>query len=163
MADERRAAARAERAELEARIAQIERRLGQRESEAAGELADVDQHPADLGTETYDRERDLQRLEEFREELRALDDAIENPHDVPVPAGERLAVDPDDDRTPLDAVEPDPVDLAAIPMGRDETIDKDPQDLDSPGMVYWEGSGEADVGDRDDVELDGERFYRPET
>lgn len=157
MGQDRRRAALAEREDIERRMADIERRLHDRESEAAGELADVDQHPADTGTETYDRERDLQRVETLREELRALDDAIENPYDAPVPASERLAIDPGDDRTPMDEVQPDPVDLAAIPMGREETIDMDPQDLDAPGMLYREG-----VGDPDDTELDVDRRYRPE-
>lgn len=151
---------------IEAEIARIEARLGRRESEAAGELPDADQHPAELGSETYDRERDEQRLEELRERVRQLDDAIEHPGATPPPAGERLTAEvdeeEDDDSTPLDAVEPDPEDLGAIPMGSEEALDKDAQDLDAPGAVYREGAGAPEVGDPDDIELEAERRYRPQ-
>lgn len=162
MAGSREAAARAARDDVERRIAQVEGRLHQREREDAGELTDVDQHAADLGSEVYDREQDVQRLEALRDQLRTLDDAVARPDAVPVPAGERLAPDPDDDTTPLDAVEEDPVDLGAIPMDQEDTIDKDPQDLDAPGSVYQDGDTEPDVGDPDDVDLDVDRRYRPE-
>ena len=155
-------AANAARADVERRIAELEERLHRRESEQAGELTDVDQHAGDLGTELYDREQDEQRLETLREQLRALDDAVARPDAPPVPAGERLAPDPDDDATPLDEVEPDPVDLGSIPMGREGPVDTDPQDLDAPGSVYQEGDTEPDVGEPDGVDLDVDRRYRPD-
>ena len=46
------------------------------ESEAAGELASLDQHPADLGTETFDRERDLSLLEQVVAELDDIEHAL---------------------------------------------------------------------------------------
>jgi hypothetical protein len=162
MADSRQAARLEMRQDIEARIAQIEERLGQRESESAGEFPDVDQHPGELGSELYDRQQDIQRLETLREQLRALDDAAARPGASPVPPGERLPRRPDaDDATPLDEPAPPPPDLAAIPMGRDETLDKDPQDLDAPGMLYREGADAPEVGDPDPDAAPDERRYRP--
>lgn len=46
------------------------------ERESVGELSSADQHPADLGTETFEREKDLSILESLERELRELDAAI---------------------------------------------------------------------------------------
>jgi RNA polymerase-binding transcription factor DksA len=46
------------------------------ETEAAGELATLVQHPADLGTETFDRERDLSLLEQVVAELDDVEHAL---------------------------------------------------------------------------------------
>ena len=48
------------------------------ESEEAslGELSSMDQHPADVGTETFNRERDLSILENVEAELADVDHAI---------------------------------------------------------------------------------------
>jgi hypothetical protein len=162
MADSRQAAQLEMRRDIEARIARLEERLGQRESDSAGELPDVDQHPGELGSELYDRQQDIQRLETLQEQLRALDDAAARPDAPPVPPGERLAARPDaDDATPLDEPAPRPPDLGAIPMGRDESVDKDPQDLDAPGMLSHEGANAPDVGDPDPDAAPDERRYRP--
>jgi len=40
------------------------------------ELNVVDQHPADVGTETHDRSRDLGMLEQVEAELRDIEDAL---------------------------------------------------------------------------------------
>lgn len=40
------------------------------------ELSVVDQHPADVGTETFERERDLSTLEQVEGELGDVDDAL---------------------------------------------------------------------------------------
>jgi RNA polymerase-binding transcription factor DksA len=47
------------------------------ESEAISELSSVDQHQADLGTETFEREKDLSILEQLEEELAELQAALE--------------------------------------------------------------------------------------
>jgi DnaK suppressor protein len=44
--------------------------------ESIGELAGVGQHDADLGTETFERERDLGLLRDFTDQLGAVDDAL---------------------------------------------------------------------------------------
>lgn len=47
------------------------------ENEGLSELSDNDQHPADLGTETFERERDLSLLDALERELRELETALE--------------------------------------------------------------------------------------
>lgn len=149
------------RDEIVARIAELEARLREPEGEGAGELSAVDQHPADRGTELYDREADVQRLDALRDELRHLDDAAANPDAPPVPRGERLQADPEgDDSTPLDRPEP-PEDLSAIPMGKQPKLDPETAPIDAPGMVYSEGSDEPAVGDPDPEQERIEGSYRP--
>jgi RNA polymerase-binding transcription factor DksA len=45
--------------------------------EVVGELSSVDQHEADLGTETFERERDLSILEHVDAQLSDVDRAVE--------------------------------------------------------------------------------------
>ena len=45
--------------------------------ESAGELSSVDQHPGDLGSETFEREKNLSLLEQVDDELVELDAAAE--------------------------------------------------------------------------------------
>ena len=59
------------RAELQPEVAQDEG-AGQDPSE----LSALDQHPADLGTETFEREKDLSLLESTDEQLRDVDRAF---------------------------------------------------------------------------------------
>lgn len=47
------------------------------ESAAAGELADYDQHPADIGTEAFEHEKNLSILESIDEQLKEVDAAFE--------------------------------------------------------------------------------------
>jgi RNA polymerase-binding transcription factor DksA len=47
------------------------------ESDDVSELADYDQHPADTGTETFEREKDLSILEQLENELAELQAALE--------------------------------------------------------------------------------------
>lgn len=47
------------------------------ENESIGELSDNDQHPADTGTETFEREKDLSILESLERELRDLESALQ--------------------------------------------------------------------------------------
>ena len=46
------------------------------EGEQFSELASHDQHPADLGTETFEREKDFSLLEQLEAELEDLDRAL---------------------------------------------------------------------------------------
>jgi RNA polymerase-binding transcription factor DksA len=66
-----------ERHRLTDLIAALEAEGLDAESEAAsiGELADVSQHQADMGSETFERERDLTLLDEFHDGLREVDEA----------------------------------------------------------------------------------------
>lgn len=50
---------------------------GERETSSLQELSSEDQHPADLGTETFNRERDLGTLESLEEELDEVERALE--------------------------------------------------------------------------------------
>ena len=47
------------------------------ESESLGELSDADQHQADVGTETFEREKDLSILERVEAELGDVEHALE--------------------------------------------------------------------------------------
>jgi RNA polymerase-binding transcription factor DksA len=68
-----------ERRRLTDLIAALEAEGLDLESEAAsiGELAEASQHQADLGSETFERERDLTLLDEFRDGLREVNEAAE--------------------------------------------------------------------------------------
>jgi DnaK suppressor protein len=46
------------------------------ESESTGELSSYDQHQADMGTETFEREKDLSILEQVEAELADIDHAL---------------------------------------------------------------------------------------
>lgn len=50
---------------------------GESESASLEELADTDQHPADIGTETFNRERDLATMESVQAELDDVDRALQ--------------------------------------------------------------------------------------
>ena len=65
----------AERAALEDQLARAGEELGESERERAGELADVDQHPADVASETNDRTRAVGRVEELRDRIAAVERA----------------------------------------------------------------------------------------
>ncbi|HEX2700992.1 MAG TPA: TraR/DksA C4-type zinc finger protein [Acidimicrobiales bacterium] len=47
------------------------------EGESLGELSSVDQHQADVGTETFNRERDLSILERVQAELADVEHALQ--------------------------------------------------------------------------------------
>lgn len=47
------------------------------EQASLGELSNLDQHQADIGTETFDRERDLSLLEQVEAELTDIEHALE--------------------------------------------------------------------------------------
>jgi len=46
------------------------------ETESVGELSSIDQHPADLGTETFEREKDVSILEQVEAELADVEHAL---------------------------------------------------------------------------------------
>ena len=47
------------------------------EQQSTGELSTLDQHQGDIGTETFDRERDLSLLEQVEAELADIEHALE--------------------------------------------------------------------------------------
>ncbi len=51
------------------------------ESESLKELSDADQHQADIGTETFDRERDISILEQVEAELADVERALQRLED----------------------------------------------------------------------------------
>ena len=75
-------AARQRLAEEQARLAEIrdnfvaEGLTSESEDESLGELSSVDQHQADVGTETFNRERDLSILESVEAELADIEHAL---------------------------------------------------------------------------------------
>ena len=66
-----------EQTRVEGLIAGLRDELGTSENEDVSELSDYDQHPADMGTETFEREKDLSILEQLEEELSELQAALE--------------------------------------------------------------------------------------
>jgi RNA polymerase-binding transcription factor DksA len=46
------------------------------EAESVGELSSIDQHPADLGSETFERERELSLLEDVDAEIADVERAL---------------------------------------------------------------------------------------
>ncbi|MFN8027054.1 MAG: hypothetical protein U0W40_12080 [Acidimicrobiia bacterium] len=66
-----------EQARVEGLISGLREELGTSENEDVSELSDYDQHPADLGTETFEREKDLSILEQLEAELSELQAALE--------------------------------------------------------------------------------------
>jgi RNA polymerase-binding transcription factor DksA len=66
-----------EKARVEGLIGNLKDELGAPESEQLSELADYDQHPADMGSETFEREKDLSILEQLEDELAELQAALE--------------------------------------------------------------------------------------
>ncbi len=53
-----------------------EHHTGQSEQDSVGELSSFDQHQADLGTETFEREKDLSFLESIEAELADVEHAL---------------------------------------------------------------------------------------
>ena len=64
-----------ERARVQGLIDEVRTELGQSDEAAAAELSDYDQHPADSGSETFEREKDFSILEELEAELAELEAA----------------------------------------------------------------------------------------
>lgn len=72
--------ARARLGEEQARLAGVKEQLvvdtGETEQESLSELSSVDQHQADTGTETFEREKDLSILESVESELADVEHAL---------------------------------------------------------------------------------------
>ena len=68
----------AERSRLTRLIVELEDEapMDEPQSDSVGDLAPVGQHHADHGSETYEREQELGLLQEFREELREIEQAL---------------------------------------------------------------------------------------
>ena len=67
-----------ERARLEGVRDGIRRDQGEgHDADAAGELSSVDQHPGDLGTETFELEKNVSLLEQVESELLEIEAALE--------------------------------------------------------------------------------------
>ena len=64
------------RDEFAVTVSALQQRLSQPEREATGDVAVVDQHPADTATETAERELDVSRLAMFEARLGQIDDAF---------------------------------------------------------------------------------------
>src|SRR5690242_20432552 len=67
----------AEQARVQGLIEDMRGEFGTDENDDISELADYDQHPADTGTETFEREKDLSILEQLENELVELQAALE--------------------------------------------------------------------------------------
>ncbi len=75
--DEARARLHAEQQRVEGLIEGVRDELGDGgENEQASELADYDQHPADSGSETFEREKDLSILEQLESDLAEIQAAL---------------------------------------------------------------------------------------
>lgn len=67
-----------ERERVEKQIEIIDARIGQGAEPIGGdELADYDQHPADVGTETFEKEKDISMRDYWRDILDMIDHALE--------------------------------------------------------------------------------------
>jgi len=65
------------RDEFTSTVNTIKERLADPQGQGGGEINMVDQHPADVATETADRELDLSRVAMFEARLRQIDDAFD--------------------------------------------------------------------------------------
>jgi RNA polymerase-binding transcription factor DksA len=75
--DEARARLHAEQQRVHGLIEGVREELGDSgENEQVAELADYDQHPADTGSETFEREKDLSILEQLEAELAEIQAAL---------------------------------------------------------------------------------------
>jgi RNA polymerase-binding transcription factor DksA len=67
----------AEQERVEGLVAGLREEFAASENEDISELSDYAQHPADLGTETFEREKDLSILEQLEAELSELQAALD--------------------------------------------------------------------------------------
>jgi RNA polymerase-binding transcription factor DksA len=66
----------AERDRAQALVAELNEELGTTENDSTGELADYDQHNADTGSETFEREKDSSIREGLEYQLDEIDAAL---------------------------------------------------------------------------------------
>jgi DnaK suppressor protein len=87
----------AERDKLQSLVAGLRSETSEGESEQVGELSSYDQHPADLASDTFEREKDLAILEGLETELAEVEAALRRLDDgtygIDEVTGERI--DPD--------------------------------------------------------------------
>ena len=100
--DEARTRLDGERVRLEGVRASFEGLDSESEEESLAELSSVDQHQADVGTETFNRERDLSILERVEAELADIEHALRRLDDGTYGTCEACGKQIDDDR--LEAV-----------------------------------------------------------
>ena len=75
--DEARTRLQAEQQRVQGLIEGVREELGDSgENEQVSELADYDQHPADTGSETFEREKDLSILEQLESDLAEIQAAL---------------------------------------------------------------------------------------
>ena len=83
------------RDEFSATVTAIQERLAQPERGASGDLAVVDQHPADTATDTAERELDVSRVAMFEARLRQIEDAFarlkQGNYGICIDCGQRIA------------------------------------------------------------------------
>ena len=65
-----------ERERAQALVAELNDELGVTENDATGELADYDQHDADMGSETFEREKDSSIRSGLEAQLAEIDAAL---------------------------------------------------------------------------------------
>jgi RNA polymerase-binding transcription factor DksA len=70
-----------ERERVSGLISSLRDEIGTSEAEQTGELASYDQHPADQGSETFEREKDLSILEGLENELAEIEAALQRVDD----------------------------------------------------------------------------------
>jgi RNA polymerase-binding transcription factor DksA len=67
----------AEQQRVHGLVEEMRTELGASDGDESSELADYDQHPADTGTDTFEREKDFSILEELEAELAELEAALQ--------------------------------------------------------------------------------------
>lgn len=105
----------AEKERVEKLIHEVRAEVGtESEGEEVSELSDYAQHPADMGTETFEREKDFSILESLESELAEIEAALERidkgTYGVDEVTGEPI----------------DPVRLEAVPAAR-TNVDSEPE------------------------------------
>lgn len=71
----------AEKDRVEGLIASVQRELDEETASDAAELAHYDQHPADTGTDTFEREKDLSVLDTLENRLAEIEAALQRVDD----------------------------------------------------------------------------------
>ena len=83
-----------ERERLQSMVSELRSETRQEENGQTGELSSYDQHPADSGSETFEREKDLSILEGLETELAEIEAALrrldEGTYGIDEVTGERI-------------------------------------------------------------------------
>jgi RNA polymerase-binding transcription factor DksA len=64
------------RDEFQTTVEEVRTRLAQPQRESGGDVAVIDQHPADVASETAERELDVARVAMFEARLKQIEDAL---------------------------------------------------------------------------------------